>query len=99
MTPHTALPWHCGTFREIGTHPGCDIGAANGANIAWVIHDDDKTPAETRENGRLIAAAPALLAACLIAASVMRLSADESDVLALKKIRAAIRLATEGTDA
>ena len=44
---------------------GCDIGAADGSNVAIVLHDArDRDKDETLANARLIAAAPDLLAAC-----------------------------------
>lgn len=61
-TTHTPGPWHATRLRQaLGFH---DIGAANGANVAHVLHDDnDRGPAETRANARLIAAAPTMHAA------------------------------------
>jgi len=48
----------------MGTAPGCDIGAADGSNIALVHHQaDDRTPTETIANARLIAKAPEMHAA------------------------------------
>ncbi len=66
---HTSGPWFAAALRTHGANPkmdGCDIGAENGANVALVLHQSgDRSEAETIANARIIAAAPALLEACL----------------------------------
>lgn len=63
---HTPGPWYAAGLRTQGnpSSNGCDIGAANGANVALAIHQStDRDASETIANARLIAAAPDLLAA------------------------------------
>lgn len=65
MSAHTPGPWFAAALRRHGANPkmdGCDIGAANGANVAIALHQDsDREPRETIANAHLIAAAPELL--------------------------------------
>lgn len=70
MAEHDPLPWHCSRIiRETGRDAGCDIGAANGANVALVHYDpDDSTTRETWANACYIVTAanafPELVEAC-----------------------------------
>jgi hypothetical protein len=64
---HTPGPWFAADLRTQGANrkmDGCDIGAANGANVALALHQaSDRESNETIANARLIAAGPELLAA------------------------------------
>jgi hypothetical protein len=55
---HTPGPWFTGALRIGGADPtkdGCDIGAANGSNVAIVLHQaSDRDPHETLANVRCI---------------------------------------------
>lgn len=110
MTTPTPTHWHCSpTLRESGPYAGLDIGAADGSNVALVYHDpDDRTPAETRANGRLIVTAVNAHKAMVDALLLLLNRWDEDHVgrpisasVSMETIdacRAAIHLATEGTD-
>ncbi len=70
---HTPGPWYANSVRVIGDAKGCDIGAANGANVALVHYDPlDAEPPEVKANARLIAAAPDMLAALKEASDGLR---------------------------
>lgn len=61
---HTPGPWYSGQLRDVGTIPGCDIGAMNNSNVAIALHQSgERERGESIANAQLIAAAPDLLAA------------------------------------
>lgn len=83
-TKHTPGPWHAADIRLRGHNPkmdGCDIGAANGANVALAFHQPhDREIQETIANARLIAAAPELLEALKSALAVGQIVGGSKDV-------------------
>lgn len=92
MMPHSPTPWHASNvFRTDGNHPGIDIGAESGANIAMVHYArDEMSLAEVRANACVIAAAPELLAACQAIIRAIREREDGGfDVIGFNLPRAA----------
>lgn len=88
---HTPTSWHASFLRTEGNHPGIDIGAENGANIALVHYaPDEMSLAEVRANARIVAAAPELFAACqALASAIVDREGGGVDVIGAKLPRAA----------
>ena len=67
--------WHASEL-QIGSYEsladGCDIFSTDGTNVALAFHKSDQSQAETLANARLMAAAPALLAAAKRALTVLK---------------------------
>ena len=65
-TSHTPGPWEVSTWQKDGTAAGVyQEDAETGEDLDFICHmEEDIEPLEMMANARLIASAPALLAAC-----------------------------------
>ncbi len=88
---HTPGPWY-----DVTVGRQTWIYGADGENVAIVLHPRTRPPAEREANARLLAAAPALFAAC--ASVVGQLGESSFPPTCLDACREALRLATEPVD-
>ncbi len=91
---HTPGPWVKSQYNHYLA--GIDVGADNGANIAFVTHDvHDRNRQETEANARLIASAPILLEALKCLYKEANISGLVDQDPSMRQARAAIAKAED----